>query len=39
MNQEMIQFDRWIHWLELVIVLGIALVIYVAKRKSGSDRN
>jgi len=35
MNEEMMQFDRWIHWLELVIVLGIGLVVFTAKRKLG----
>lgn len=35
MNEEFAYFDRWVHLLEVVIVAGIALVIYVAKKKSG----
>lgn len=39
MSEEMVLFDKWVHLLEIVIVAGIALVVYTAKRRLNRERN
>jgi len=39
MNEDIRFFDWWIHLLEVLVVMGIGLVIWAAKKKKSHDTN
>jgi len=39
MKEEIAYFDGWIHFLEILIVVGIGLVVWAAKKAQSNEKD